>query len=98
LKAYLVKLKEFELITPKCYKAIDYNGNEDLIPCSQVLGWKGEHPYISEWLINKKSLTFSRKNWVIFDKNGNNKGKIEVKHHKPKKIEFKERNLDEFTR
>lgn len=68
MKCYLVKLKEFEQITPKCYKAVDFSGNEDLIPASQVCGIMqgkaGADVYISAWILECKNLVYSDKNPV----------------------------------
>ena len=68
MKCYLVKLKEFEQITPKCYKAVDFSGNEDLIPASQVCGIMqgkaGADVYLSAWILERKNLVYSDKNPV----------------------------------
>lgn len=71
MKCYLVKLKEFEQITPKCYKAVDFSGNEDLIPASQVCGIMqgkaGADVYLSAWILERKSLVYSDKNPVFIE-------------------------------
>jgi hypothetical protein len=71
MKCYLVKLKEFRQITPKCYKAVDFSGHEDLIPASQVCGIMqgkaGADVYISAWILEQKSLTYSDKNPVFIE-------------------------------
>lgn len=65
-KCYSVKLQSLVSISDKCFEAIDFNGNEDLIPKSQVFGDddssnKSEAYWISEWILEKKKITFSRK-------------------------------------
>lgn len=70
-KCYLVKLKDLHEITPKCYKAVDFSGHEDLIPASQVYGVMqgkaGIEAYISAWILERKNLTYSDKNAVFID-------------------------------
>lgn len=71
MKCYLVKLREFEQITPKCYKAVDFSGNEDLIPASQVCGIMqgkaGADVYLSAWILERKNLVYSDKNPVFIE-------------------------------
>lgn len=90
-KCISVKLKEFYPISGKCFKAIDYSGREDLIPASQFFGAdgdRGEDSYwISEWILIKKSLQFSRKKSAWHDsETGRVKPNIEVITHKPAEI------------
>lgn len=90
MKCYLVKLQEFRQITPKCYKAVDFSGNEELIPASQVCGITqgkaGADVYLSAWILERKSLVYSEKNPVFIEP-----GEIPdedvitiTKHHPPK--------------
>lgn len=65
-KCYSVKLQSFYRISDKCYKALDFNGNEDLIPASQYFGKDYEHTksdayWISAWILEKKNITYSDK-------------------------------------
>jgi hypothetical protein len=65
-KCYSVKLQSFYQISDKCYKALDFNGNEDLIPASQYFGPDYEHTksdayWISAWILEKKNITYSEK-------------------------------------
>ena len=90
MKCYLVKLQEFRQISPKCYKAVDFSGHEDLIPASQVCGITqgkaGADVYISAWILEQKSLVYSEKNPVEV-KPGEvpNEDVITItKHHPPK--------------
>lgn len=90
-KCYSVKLKSFYSISPKCYKAIAFDGSEVLIPSSQYFGQdydviKIESHWISEWILEKKDLQYSTKKWTNFSKSGENIGQIEFTHHIPKKL------------
>lgn len=85
-------MESFYSISPKCYKAIAFNGSEALIPASQYFGpdnsvIKSEAHWISAWILEKKQLQFSKKKWTIFSKDGQNIGQIEFKHHVPKKLD-----------
>lgn len=92
MKCYLVKLQEFNQISPKCYKAVDFSGNEELIPASQVCGIlqgkAGADVYISAWILERKNLVYSEKNPVYIEPGEmpNEDVVIVVKHH-PKKLE-----------
>ena len=92
MKCYLVKLKEFYQITPKCYKAVDFSGNEDLIPASQVggimQGKAGANVYISAWILEQKSLVYSDKNPVFIEPGEMPDEDVVIitKHH-PQKLE-----------
>jgi hypothetical protein len=87
-----VRLESFYLISPKCYKAIAFDGSEALIPASQYFGQdcdvsKSEAYWISEWILSKNSqLQHSNKKWTIFSKEGKNIGQISFEHHVPKKL------------
>lgn len=100
VKCYSVRLKEFTSISPKCYKAVAFDGSEALIPTSQYYGQdysvsKSDSYWISEWILQKKDLQYSRKKWTNFTKNGKNIGQIIIEHHKPKKLDISKINHDE---
>lgn len=91
-KCYSVRLELFYSISSKCYKALAFNGSEALIPASQYFGQdhsvsKSDSYWISAWILEKKELQYSIKKWTNFSKAGKNIGKIEFKHHKPKKLD-----------
>jgi|GEM_PF-1136309 len=72
IKCYSVRLKSLISISDKAYKATAFDGSEDIIPKSQVLGidydsQKSDAYYISEWILEKKSIQFSRKKERIFN-------------------------------
>ena len=71
-KCYSVKLQSLVSISDKCFKATDFNGNTDLIPKYQVFGVdnssnKSEAYWISEWILEKKKITFSHKKCAWHD-------------------------------
>ena len=91
-KYYSVRLKSFYQISPKCFKAVAFDGSEALIPVSQYKGQdydvsKSEAYWISEWILKKKELQYSTKKWTNFSKSGKNIGQIEFTHHTPKKLD-----------
>lgn len=67
-----IKLKSLIPISNKAYKAEDFNGNTDIIPKSQIFdfdyGSKSNAYYISEWILQQKSLTYSKDKKYWFDK------------------------------
>jgi len=90
-KCYSVRLESFIPISPKCYKAVAFDGSEALIPASQYYGQdysvsKSEAHWISAWILGKKDIQYSAKKWTNFSKEGKNIGQIEFSHHTPKKI------------
>lgn len=104
VKCYSVSLKSFTPISNKCYKAIDWQGNEALIPASQYLAndsdrTKSDCYWISEWILSKKNINYSRKKCAWIDSETMQvHPNIEVVHHVPKEMKPIKRSLDEFTR
>lgn len=94
-KCISIKLQSLVSISDKCFKATDFNGNEDLIPKSQVFGIvnsssKSEAYWISEWILEKKNLTYSHKKIAWHDSETNKfqpHVTISVEKHIPTKIE-----------
>jgi len=69
---YSVRLSSLTAISDKCYKAIAFDGSEALIPKSQVFGQdysvnKSDAYWISAWILEQKSLQYSRKKEATFD-------------------------------
>ena len=91
-KCYSVRLESLSSISTKAYLATAFDGSTAIIPKSQVYGrdWdimKSEAYWISEWILSKKpELQASTKKWTVFNKSGKDIGRIEFKHHTPKKI------------
>ncbi len=88
MKCYLVKLKEFEQISPKCYKAVDYAGNEALIPASQFCGYSGSNGvYLTAWILERKNLQYSTKKPVDILDGGVNDDVVTIRKHTPEKLD-----------
>ncbi|MFW5760212.1 MAG: hypothetical protein ACOCXH_04440 [Cyclobacteriaceae bacterium] len=59
-------------ISDKCYKARSFDGTEALIPKSQVYApdfsyGKADAFWVSAWILEQKSMQFSRKKKAYFD-------------------------------
>jgi len=70
-KCYSVRLRSLFSISEKAFKAIGFDGSEDIIPKSQVFGqdWdvtKSEAYWISAWILEKKSIQYSTKKEAWF--------------------------------
>lgn len=104
VKCYSVRLKDLTRISPKAFKAVGYDGSEDIIPASQVYGPdmevdKSEAWWISAWILEKKSITYSRKKEMWFDsESGEQLPTYIVTKHIPKKIEPTENNIEELRK
>lgn len=73
VKCYSVRLASLEPVSPRAYKAVSFDGREDIIPASQVFGQdysvtKSEAYWISAWILEKKSIQYSPKKSAFFDK------------------------------
>lgn len=91
-RCYSVRLSSLTSISPKCYKAVAFDGSEALIPASQYFGQdysvtKSEAHWISAWILSKKELQYSDKKEAWFDENGNMQPTYHVEHHIPEKKE-----------
>lgn len=93
-KCYSVRLQSLVSISPKCYKAVAFDGSECLIPKSVVYGQdyevsKSDAYWIASWFLEKEDvkIQYSRKKWTLFTKDGKNVGRIEVEHHTPERVE-----------
>lgn len=103
VKCYSVRLKSLVPISAKAYVAEDFNGNEDVIPSSQVFGqdWdvlNSEAWWISAWILEKKKITYSNKKESVFDtETGEKQNRVFVHKHIPEAITIIN-NPDEFKR
>ena len=92
-KCYSVRLEGLVSISDRAYKAIAFDGSEDIIPKSQVFGqdWevtKSEAYWISAWILEKKSIQYSSKKEAWFDtESGKQLPTYEFTKHIPKKVE-----------
>ncbi len=95
---YSVRLESLTPISDKAYKAVSFDGSTDIIPASQIMGCdyevsKSDAYWISAWILEKKSLQYSRKKQAWFDEHHNRLPDYTVTHHKPERIEAKENNI-----
>ena len=101
-KCYSVRLQYLTRISPKCWKATDWQGNEYLIPDSQYFGVdysvsKSDAFWIACWIIDKEDchLRVSTKKVGWYNPK---KGAVEppveiiVEHHMPEKLNPLENN------
>lgn len=92
-KCYSVRLESFDPISPKCYKAVAWDGSEALIPASQYFGQdydilKSDAYFISAWILEKKDLQYSTKKERWFDSDtGKMLSSYTIEKHVPKKVD-----------
>lgn len=72
VKCLSIRLESLTRISDKAFKAIAFDGSEAIIPSSQVYGEdydviKSNAYWISEWILEKKSIQYSRKKIAWFD-------------------------------
>jgi len=63
---YSVRLQSLTSISDKAFKAISFDGSEDILPKSQVFGvdydvQKSDAYWIAAWILEKKNLQYSDK-------------------------------------
>lgn len=95
-----MRLSSLTQISPKCYKAVAFDGSEALIPSSQFFGQdnsvsKSDAYWISAWILGKKDLQYSAKKEAWFDEKGNMLPTYHVHKHVPEKVEPVEKAADE---
>jgi len=92
VKCYSVRLESLTRISDRCYKARSFDGSEDLIPMSQVMGndndvQKSDAYWISAWFLEKKNIQYSTKKEAWFDsESGRMLPTFTVEKHVPKKL------------
>jgi len=88
-----VRLESLTSISDKCFKATSFDGSEDLIPKSQVMGpdydvQKSNAYWISAWILEKKNLQYSSKKEAWFDSDsGQMLPTYIIEKHIPNKVE-----------
>ena len=87
---YSVRLESLVRISDRAFKATAFDGSSDIIPASQVFGvdmevTKSDAYWISAWILEKKSLQYSKKKQAWFDENGNQLPTYTVEKHIPEK-------------
>lgn len=67
IKCHSVRLESLTAISPKAYLACCFDGSEALLPASQIFGEDGgEAWWVSAWILEKKTIQFSRKRTAMF--------------------------------
>lgn len=100
-KCYSVRLLSLVSISDRAYKATSFDGKCDIIPKSQVFGqdydvMKSEAYWIAAWIMEKKSIQYSRNKEAWFDsETGDMLPTITVKKHTPERIDLKGSNTIE---
>ena len=98
IKCYSVRLESLVRISEKAFRATAYDGSSDIIPASQVFGQdyevqKSEAYWISAWILEKKSLQYSRKKSATFDKDTRRRiPEIIIEKHYPDHVQPVEDN------
>ena len=95
---YSVRLESLVRISDKCYKATAFDGSEALIPSRFVFGpdyevQKSDAWWIAAWILERKSLQYSKKKIATFDDNGKMLPTITVSQHTPEKVEAVKDNI-----
>lgn len=95
VKCYLVRLKSLTSISNKACKAVDFSGNEAILPKSQIFGMHGYSYAISEWILEQKNLQYSYKKSVYVDRDTHAIcPEINITKHVPKPIKPKQSDAD----
>ena len=93
VKCYSVRLASLEPISPLAYKAVAFDGSSDIIPASQIFGQdyevaKSDAYWVSAWILEKKSLQYSRKKSATFDKDTRRRiPEIIIEKHHPDRVQ-----------
>ena len=91
-QCFSVRLESLNSISEKAYKARSYDGSEDILPKSCILGKdyevaKSDAYWIASWILPKKNIQYSRKKEAWFDEKGNKLPEYSIVRHKPMRIE-----------
>lgn len=98
-KCFSVRLESLVSISDKAFKATAFDGSSAILPKSQVFGEdyevaKSEAYWISEWILQQKSLQFSRKKSAWFDTESRKRlPDYIVEKHIPERINPKHNNI-----
>lgn len=88
---YSVRLESLVRISDKAFRASAFDGSSDIIPASQIFGVDADVVnssayWISAWILEKKSLQYSRKKQAWFDETGRMLPTYTVTRHVPEKV------------
>ena len=103
VKCISVRLQDLYEISDKAVVAVDFNGNEDIFPKSQVFGRdeqveKSDAWWIAEWILKQKKITYSGKKSCYFDENRVKKTKGEYVHTPKEKQPKKSNEIDDLRK
>jgi hypothetical protein len=88
---YSVRLQSLYPISEKAYKAISFDGSEDIIPKSCVFGQdydviKSDAYWVAAWILPKKKIQYTSKKQCWFDESGRMLPTYNIEKHSPEKI------------
>lgn len=97
IKCHSVRLASLTAISPKAYLARCFDGSEAVLPASQIFGEDGGGAWwVSAWILEKKTIQFSRKRTALFDtRTGKMLPFVTVTRHVPETIEAKPTTPDD---
>ena len=100
IKAYSVRVKWFTYISDRAMLIESFDGSKDVFPISQFFGndydvEKSTALWISAWILEKKSIQFSKKKIAWFNEAGKMLPKYIVNKHVPKRKEAVKTQPDE---
>ena len=89
---FSVRLECLISISEKAYKARSYDGSEDILPKSCILGkdnevQKSDAYWIASWILPKKKIQYSIKKEAWFDEKGKRLPEYSSVRHKPNQVE-----------
>jgi len=96
VKCFSVRVQSLYSISDKAVKISSFDGSEDIFPKSQIFGqdydvMKSDAYWISAWILEKKSIQYSAKKEVWFDKEtGKRLPTYTIVKHIPKKLNIKD--------
>ena len=87
-----IRVESLISISDKAFKVRSFDGREDIIPKSCVLGrdyevQKSEAYWIAAWILNKKNILYSNKKQCWFNENGEKIPTTTYERHLPTKEE-----------
>jgi len=100
---YSVRLEGLISISEKAYRATSFDGSSDILPKSAVFGMdysveKSEAYWIAAWILEKKSIQYSRKKQCCFDERGNALPTIEIREHTPERKGAIDNNIESLKK
>ena len=99
IMAYSVRCAEVIDISDRAVLVKSFNGAKDVIPRSQIFGYdysvqKCDAIWIAAWILEKKSIQYSKKKVAFFGEDGQLIPYIKVTKHVPEKKKAQKTNPD----